>query len=123
MNFENGVTGLAYCSVAAARNFRLAVYGSEGYAEVVTPTMDVFRFMRAIEGRASHLARTPDAEEIATPGFNSATAELAQFARCILNREPYPVPLAEVLHGVCVFDAAVESARIKQPVMVLDGIF
>jgi predicted dehydrogenase len=120
VSFENGVTGLAFCSIAAARNFRMAVYGSKGFAEVLTPAMDVFRFIRAVEGRASHLARIPDAEEIATPGFNSATAELAQFARCILDRQPYPVPLEEVLHGACVFDAAVESARINQPVMVSD---
>ena len=120
VNFENGVTGLAFCSIAAARNFRMAVYGSKGFAEVLTPAMDVFRFIRAVEGRADHLARIPDAEEIATPGFNSATAELAQFARCILDRQPYPVPLEEVLHGACVFDAAVESARINQPVMVSD---
>ena len=118
LNFENGVTGLAFCSIAATRNFRLAVYGARGFAEVLTPTMDLFRFIPAVEGRASHLARIPDAEEIVTPGFNSTTAELVQFARCVLERKPYPVPLDEVLHGVCVFDAAVESARINRPVMV-----
>ena len=118
LNFENGVTGLAFCSIAAARNFRMAVYGAKGFAEVLTPTMDLFRFIPAVEGRASHLAQIPDAEEIVTPGFNSTTAELAQFARCILDRQQYPVPLGEVLHGVCVFDAAVESARIKRPVIV-----
>lgn len=118
LNFENGVTGHAFCSSAAARNFRMAVYGGKGFAEVLTPTMDLFRFIPAVEGRASHLARIPDAEEIATPGFNSVTEELAQFASCILARQPYPVPLDEVLHGVCVFDAAVESARTKVPVMV-----
>ena len=121
LNFENGVTGLAFCSIAAARNFRLAVYGAKGFAEVLTPTMDLFRFIPAVEGRASHLARIPDAEEIETRGFNSTTAEMAQFAACILERQPYPVPLDEVLHGACVFGAAVESARIKQPVMVSNG--
>jgi len=121
LNFENGVTGHVFCSSAAARNFRMAVYGGKGFAEVLTPTMDVFRFIPAVEGRASHLARIPDAEEIATPGFNSVTEELAQFARCIIERRPYPVPLDEVLHGVCVFEAAVESARIKRPVMVSDA--
>jgi predicted dehydrogenase len=118
LKFENGVTGLAFCSLAAARNFRLAVYGAEGFAEVVTPTMDVFRFIPAVQGRASHLARIPDPEEITTPHFNSTTEELAQFAKAILTGEPYPVPLDDVMHGACVFDAAVESARIKAPVKV-----
>jgi predicted dehydrogenase len=58
--FENGVTGLAFCSLAAARNFRLAVYGSGGFAEVITLTMDVFRFIPAMQGRASHLSPIPD---------------------------------------------------------------
>ena len=120
--FENGATGLAFCSFAMARNFRLAVYGSEGFAEVLTPTMDVFRFVPAQKGRASHLARAPEAEEIATPHFNSTTEELAQFANAILTGEPYPVPLEDVLHNAYVFDAAVESARIKAPVRVGDRI-
>ncbi len=116
--FENGVTGLAFCSVAAARNFRVAVYGSKGFAEVVSPTMDRLRFIRAVEGRASHQAAIPDAEEIEAPGFNTVAAELSEFARSVLDGRPYPVPVAEVLHGVCVFVAAVQSARTGLPVAV-----
>ena len=118
VRFESGVTGLAFCSFAAARNFRLAVYGSQAFAEVLTPTMDLFRFVPAQQGRASHLARASDAEEIETPHFNSTTEELTQFGRSILTGEPYAVPLEDVMHNACVFDAAVESARIKAPVKV-----
>jgi predicted dehydrogenase len=38
-------------------------------------------------------------------------AELTEFARCIEQRKPYPVPLDEVLHGMAVFDAVVRSAK------------
>ncbi len=118
VRFESGGTGLAFGSIAATRNYRVAVYGSKGFAEVVGPTMDTFRFIPAVEGRASHLVTIPDAEEIATPGFNSVAEELVQFAACISAGRSYPVPLQDVLHGVCVFEAAVESASRRRPVAV-----
>lgn len=118
LKFENGVTGLAFCSAAAARNFRFAVYGSKGFAEVLKPTMETFRFIPAVEGLASHLARIPEPEVIETPGFNSIAGELTRFAQCIRNGQPYPIPFEDILHGVCVFEAAVESARTQRPVPV-----
>jgi predicted dehydrogenase len=118
LRFENGVTGLAFCSFAAARNYRLAVYGAHGFAEILTPTMDIFRFIPAVQGRASHLSCIPDPEEIRAPQVNTTTEELAAFGRSILMGTPYPVPLDDVMHGACVFDAAVESARTKMPVAV-----
>jgi len=118
VRFEGGGTGLAFGSIAATRNYRVAVYGSKGFAEVVGPTMDTFRYIPAVEGRASHLAKIPDAQEIATPGFNSVTEELVQFAACIRAGRSYPVPLEDVLHGVCVFEAAVESASRRRPAAV-----
>jgi predicted dehydrogenase len=45
-------------------------------------------------------------------------AELTAFARAIVERTPYPVPLAEVLHGMAVFDAVVQSAKTRAPVRV-----
>lgn len=118
LKFENGVTGLAYCSAAATRNFRFAVYGSKGFAEVLGATMDRFRFVPAVQGRASHLAKPPEGEVIDTGDVNTTTEELKHFAQAIVSGSPYPVPLAEVMHGACVFDAAVESARTGLPVRV-----
>lgn len=120
LKLENGGTGLAFCSFAAARNFRLAVYGSRGFAEVQKPTMETFRFIPAAEGRASHLARIPEPETIETPEFNSVAAELKQFAQSIREGKPYPIPVDEILHGVAVFEAAVRSAKTGQPVTVAE---
>jgi predicted dehydrogenase len=44
-------------------------------------------------------------------GFDTLHAELVAFARAIRDGNPYPVPLADVLHGMAVFDALVESAK------------
>ena len=45
-------------------------------------------------------------------------AELIAFARCIRDKTPYPVPIDDVLHGMSVFDAIVESARSDKIVAV-----
>ena len=118
LKFENGVTGHAFCSNAATRNYRLAAYGSKGFAEVIKPTMETFRFIPAVQGRASHTAHIPEPEVIETHGFSSIAEEFTQFARCALDGRSQPIPLDEILHGVCVFEAAVESARSGQPVLV-----
>lgn len=115
---ENGVSGLAFGSIAATRNFRLAVYGAKAFAEVLTPTMDTFRFLPAVEGKASHLAEVPQPETIEYRGINTARLELEHFALCIKEHRAYPIPLEEVLHGVCVFEAAVKSAASGLPVAV-----
>ncbi len=120
LRFESGVTGLAYCSIAAARNYRLAAYGSRGYAEVVKPTMETFRFIPAVQGRASHLAAIPEPETIETPNVNSVTEELQAFARCVEERRPHPIPLGDILHGVSIFEAAVKSAGTGAPVAIDD---
>jgi predicted dehydrogenase len=122
LTFENGATGLAYCSAAAARNFRFAVYGSKGYAEVLGATMERFRYVPAVQGRASHLAKPPEGDVIDTGYVNTTTEELRQFGQSIADGTPYPVPLADVMHGACVFDAAVESAQTRRPVRVPENV-
>ena len=118
LTFESGVSGLAFGSIAATRNFRLAVYGSQAFAEVLTPTMDSFRFLPAVQGKASHLAEVPQPESLEFRGANTARLELEQFARSIAAGAAFPIPLEEVYHGVCVFEAAVKSAASGLPVPV-----
>lgn len=120
LQFESGVTGMLYCSVAATRNHRTAVYGTRGFAEVLKPQMDVFRFIPMVEGRASHLAPPPEPEVIEVPGFNYVGKSLNEFARCIREGGPYPISSDDVLHGVAVLEAATQSAKTRQPVQVSD---
>lgn len=120
LQFESGVSGLIYCSVAAARNHRIAVYGTRGFAEVLQPQMDTFRFIPIAAARASHLARIPEPEVIDVPGYNYVSKSLTEFARCIVGKQPYPVAVADILHGVAVLEAATLSAATKKPVQVTD---
>lgn len=120
LQFDSGVTGLIYCSVAAARNHRIAVYGTKGFAEVLKPQMDTFRFIPVVEGHASHLARIPEPEVIEVPGFNYVGQSLMAFAHCIRDGLPYPISTTDILHGVAVLEAAIRSAATKKPVQVTD---
>ena len=120
LQFESGVTGLIYCSVAATRNHRLSVYGTKGFAEVLKPQMDTLRFIPIVEGHASHLARLPEPEVIEAPGFNYVGKSLTEFARCINEGAAYPISTSDVLHGVAVLEAAIQSAATKKPVQVTD---
>jgi predicted dehydrogenase len=45
-------------------------------------------------------------------------AQLTAFARSIRDRTAYPVPIDDVLHGVSVFDAIIDSARSNRIVAV-----
>ncbi len=120
LQFDSGVTGMIYCSVAAARYHRTAVYGTRGFAEVLKPRMDVFRFIPVVDGNASHLARVPEPEVIEVSGFNYVGQSLIEFARCIGAGTPYAISAEDVVHGVAVLEAATQSAASGKPVQVSD---
>ena len=111
LTFENGATGHIFCSVAATPNYRMAVYGTEGFAEVLGHPMQTFRLIPALDGEHR---RTGAPQVTETAGFNMLTAELEAFAASIRNRVPFPTPLTEVLHGVAVFEAVLRSAESGQ---------
>jgi len=120
LRFEGGATGLIFCSVATATNFEFTVYGTAGLAEISRPDLSRLRFALAATAAPSGLVPAPRDEILDFPSFDMLNAELTAFARAIRDRTPYPVPIADVLHGVAVFDALVESARRGERVTVAD---
>jgi predicted dehydrogenase len=110
LRFENGATGLIFCSVATATNFSFVLYGTRGLAEISKPNLQTFRFVPgSTEAPSGPVAAPPD-EISEHPNFDMLNAELTEFARCIRDQRVYPVPIAEILHGMSVFDAVVRSA-------------
>lgn len=118
INFESGATGTIFCSVATATNFSFAVYGSTGLAEVSGASLQSFRFVPISTRAPTGPIAAPPAEQLDFSGFDMLNAELTGFARAIVEKTPYPVPLDDVLHGMAVFDAVVESARSRKIVAV-----
>jgi predicted dehydrogenase len=115
VKFENGASGHIFCSTAATPHFRMAVYGTEGFAEILGHPMASFRLVPAAGGGV-HGAGTPEATE--TAGFDMLNAELEAFAACIAAQRPFPTPLDHIMHGVAVFEAVATSAVEGRPVTV-----
>lgn len=111
LRFESGATGLLFCSVATATNFSFTLYGSKGLAEISKPNLQTFRFVPTSTVAPTGPVMAPPDEIAEHPTFDMLHAEMEAFARAIRERTPYPVPLADVLHGMAVFDAIVESGR------------
>jgi predicted dehydrogenase len=118
IKFDSGATGTIFCSVATATNFSFAVYGSNGLAEVSGASLQSFRFVPISTQAPTGPITAPPAEQLDFSDFDTLNAELTAFARAIAEKTPYPVPLEDVLHGMAVFDAVVESARRRKIVAV-----
>jgi predicted dehydrogenase len=115
LRFENGASGHIFCSTAATPHYRMAVYGTQGFAEVLAHPMATFRLVPAVDGSSRGAGA---AEVTETPGFNMLTAELEAFAASIEAERPFPTSLDQVMHGVAVFEAVAQSALCGVPVLV-----
>ena len=115
LRFQNGASGHIFCSTAATPHYRMAVYGTKGFAEVLGHQMTLFRFVPAA-GAGVHGAGEPEVTE--TAGFNMLNAELEAFAASIAAKRPFPTPLDQIMHGVAVFEAVATSAAGGGSVMV-----
>ncbi len=115
LRFANGASGHIFCSTAATPHYRMAVYGTGGFAEVLGHSMTTFRLVPAIDGAAFG---TGPAEVIESAGFNMLTAELHAFAASIECGRLFPTPLEQIIHGVAVFEAVAKSALQNEPITI-----
>jgi predicted dehydrogenase len=118
LRFDSGATGLLFCSVATATNFELTTYGTKGLVEISRPDLSRFRFAPTATAAPTGPVPAPPDEVLQFAGFDMLHAEMSAFARAIRDGASYPVPIADVLHGMAVFDAVVESARRGEIVAV-----
>ncbi len=117
LGFANGMSASLLSTLVTAVSYRLAVFGTKGCAELATPQLD-FHFTATPPAMPAGRHSQPSPEIIEHRGFNAILAELEAFAAAIGGGPPYPIPPAEVLHGVAAFEAIVRSAATRQPVKV-----
>jgi predicted dehydrogenase len=95
---ESGAT-VGFATLALApRHWRVALFGTEGILE--------------LQGH-ERLSYTPISGEGWVKHFDRIdieAAELAAFAEAVAGGAPYPLPLAEAIHGVAVFEAMIGAA-------------
>jgi predicted dehydrogenase len=108
LTFRSGATGHIFCSTVATPNYRMAVYGTGGFAEILGHQMNTYRFTAALHGEAFGAA---EPEVFETKGFNLLTAELEAFATSVADGTPFATSLTDIRHGVAVFEAILRSAE------------
>ena len=101
--FARGMTGTLATLALAARYWRVAVFGSEGYAEMRGPHT-LIHGRRAGEGWTREF-----------PATDTERAEFEAFAAAIAGDTAYPLPPEEAIHGVAVFEAMTAASRSGQP--------
>ena len=115
LKHKNGVTASLLCSQATAGDYRVAVYGTRGLAETER-NLEGFRFTPAPD-KPGHAPST-QSEVIEHKGINPVKVGLEAFAQAIEGGAPYPITHDQIVHGVAVFEAVVESAKTGRAVKV-----
>lgn len=115
MTHKNGVMSSLLCSQATAGNYRVAVYGTRGLAET-DRNLDAFRFIPAPDKPGHPPPSQP--EIIENKAINPVKIGLEAFAAAIRGEVPFPITADQIVHGVAVFEAVVESAKTGKPVKV-----
>jgi predicted dehydrogenase len=111
MKHKNGVVTTTSCGLASGVSYCVAVFGSNGIAETVRPSLDTFRFLPAP-------GKDAEPEVVEHKGFNPVKAGLEAFGAAAAGGTPFPISKGEILHGVAVFEAIVQSAKTGEPVKV-----
>jgi len=115
LKHKNGVTSTIMCSLATAPNYRVAVYGTRGLADT-DRNLDILRFFPAPDKPGHPPPAQP--EVIDNKGINPVKAGLEAFADAIGGATPFPITAEQIVHGVAVFEAIVQSAKSGQPAKV-----
>jgi predicted dehydrogenase len=111
LRFVIGATGLLFCSVATATTFSFTVFGTKGLAEISKTDLSRVRFVPTSTVAPTGPITAPPDEIVDSSAFDMLNAELVEFARAIEHKTPYPVSIDQVLHGMAVFDAIVNSGK------------
>jgi len=118
MTMKSGVPASFFCSLATAVSYRIAVFGSNGYGEVLRPNFDTFQFIPAGGMPVQGQFKPSEPELIVTKDFDSVRAELEAFATAIRDKKPHPITHDQIRQVTAAFEAIVESAKTRKPVKV-----
>lgn len=99
LRFENGASAFLSTLCATARQWRLQVFGTMGWAQLRDHhVLDVCRVDQQ------------EAKTTTYPHTDIELAELCAFAQACSGGAPYAVTVEEAVHGIAVQDAIIESA-------------
>jgi predicted dehydrogenase len=118
MTMKSGLPTSFACSLATAVSYRIAVFGTNGYGEVLRPNFDTFQFIPAATGPMQGQFKPAEPERVVTKDFDSVRAELEAFATAIRDKRTYINTPEQIRQVTAAFAAIVESAATRRPVKV-----
>jgi predicted dehydrogenase len=115
---RSGATAYLGTMTATAASYRFQVYGSAAMATLggAVHVAGQSSAQRRTGLFGSYLLQPVGAEPqwFAVPAFDVNRAELEAFAGAALGGTPYPIALAQMIHGAAVTEAVLASARSGQ---------
>lgn len=113
--FKNGMSGYMANMLATAPSFRIQGFGLGGSFEIRKPDLSSFEFVPNGDGPITGATGENKTVTKDFTGFDMVSAELEAFATACAGGDTYPVPDAEVIHGIAVLEAIVKSAESGTP--------
>jgi predicted dehydrogenase len=98
-----------------APSFRIQGYGLGGSFEIRNPDLSSFEFVPNGDGPITGATGENKTVTKDFSGFDMVSAELEAFAAACAGGDAYPVPDADVIHGIAVLEAIVKSAESGTP--------
>lgn len=114
LRMKDGMSGYLGTITATGGSYRLQVYGSEGWVRLdgmahIAGTSSLERRSQLFAGCTFQPIK--GAQEVTqVDAHDVVRAELVSFAQAAEGGEPFPIPLAEMIHGAAVVEAIVRSA-------------
>lgn len=107
LRFADGATGYMSTMFSTARIWYIRVMGSEGWASMRGYKKIAIKGIdQGDEEETLETFEKPDIERL----------ELTAFAAAVAGGSPYPIPVAEAIHGTALLEAIVRSAESKETV-------
>lgn len=120
---KNGMSGYLATMTATAGSFRFQVYGSDGWVRLngVTHVAGAPSQERrsSLFGECTYQPVKGESETWQAEACDVSHAALVAFARAASGGPAFPIPLAEMIHGVAVADAVIRSAASGRSEKVL----
>jgi predicted dehydrogenase len=114
---RNGASASLVSSMATARNYRMTIYGTQGFVEAGRAAKETLKFVPVVRpGASANPAVQP--EFIEFPASDVERASLDGFAAAIGSGLQFPIPADALIHVVASFEAIVHSAATHAPVRV-----
>jgi predicted dehydrogenase len=114
LTFVSGASGYLGTVAATPGFMNLRVFGSKGWAQL----LDNNTLVKALVGPPGSNPYATKPETLTFDSQVSLKNQLEAFANAAEGKAPFPIPPADILHGVSAFQSMLDSVRRGSPCSV-----